>query len=491
MAVKLLGNGPELHDRLVGKAGDFALVDAALPQADQVLIGARRANVFHLTAIVSYACERRGGQIDVPPLDPHPVGDLAQRFGRHMAHLQRLAAPFGVRVIIDDDLLPTLLTHVTDHADAGNETDLLRVLGIVCDTALVGPHWFVFEVINRCNARCRYCNIHAPGRHPATDFLDTKLPYEDFARTCADLATMGTDGVTVLANGEPTLHPDFARLIACARDYGLRVNFFTNGLLLDKEKAATIVASGVDEMFCTVSAATAATYAALHADVGEVQWQKLLTNLRRLFQIRRLDGAGKPTAWMVNVICGPNVREILAMADLAADLGFDGFRPQLLRVDEYNRDLSLTPQDVDYLRRVQPELEARLAARGVELWDSYAFQLEHAGNDPDKWSGNVFVEHGCFVGYSLGLAKSNGDLSFCCTVKPVANLADGPFRELWAGGLYHRARLGAKNLMAAGDLRLLDGKPLYTEACHHCDNHDINRRMHELMERYGMWRFLA
>jgi MoaA/NifB/PqqE/SkfB family radical SAM enzyme len=490
MAVKLLGNGPELHDRLVGQAGDFARVEALLPTADRVMVAARRANVFHLAAIAKFACEKRGGTIHTPPLDPHPIDHLPQRFGQHLRALQAEAAPLGVCVMIDDPALTQLLTHAALCADGQNETDLLRVLGICCDTALVGPHWFVFEVVNRCNARCLFCNIHAPGRAPAPEFLETTLPYEAFAKTCADLAGMGTDGVTILANGEPTLHPDFARMIACAKGHGLRVNFFTNGLLLDEARAATVIDSGVDEMFCTVSAATAATYAALHASAGEREWALLLANLRGLFARRAAAATGKPTAWMVNVICAPNAREILAMADLAADLGFDGLRPQLLRVDEFNRDLALTPADVAFLQEALPELETRCAERGLQLWDMFAPQVAHAGQDPDMWSGDEFIDRGCFIGYSLGLAKSDGDLSFCCTVKPVANLSEGPFAHLWAGGLYHRARLAAKDLRHAEEVRLADGKPLFTEACRHCDNHDINRRMHELMDRFGMWRFL-
>ena len=194
---------------------------------------------------------------------------------------------------------------------------------------------------------------------------------------------------------------------------------------------------------------------------------------------------------MVNVICDPNAREILAMADLAADLGFDGLRPQLLRVDEFNRHIALDADDVAYLQETLPELEKRCRERGVQLWDSYAFQLGHAGDNPDEWSGDVFVDRGCFIGWGLGLAKANGDLSFCCTVKPVANLTEGPFGELWRGGLYHSARLAAKDLRRAGDLPMRDGQPLYTDYCHHCDNHDINRRLHEQLSRYDLWRFLA
>lgn len=491
MAVTLLGNGPELHDRLAGRAGAFAEAERLLPQADRVTVAARRANFFHLQAIVAFAMARRGGELGVPPFDPHPVETLAVRQAIHLRDLQAAGRRYGVEVESDDSRLSPLFEHVVRQADGQNETELLRVLGVICDTALVGPHWFVFEVINRCNLHCRYCNIHAPARRPGPDFLDQRLPFAVYAATVADLARLGTDGVTILANGEPTLHPDFARMIATAAGLGLRVNFFTNGLLLDEAAAQTIVSPQVDEMFCTISAATPATYAALHADAGSKDWEKLLANLRRLFALRRAAGHGKPFAWMVNVICGPNAEELPAMAELAAELGFDGLRPQLLRVDDANRELALSAAEASRLRERQPELERRCRELGLKLWDAYGFQLAHTGDNPDEWSGGEFVDKGCFIGWSLGLAKANGDLSFCCTVKPVANLAEGSFAELWGAGLYQRARLAAKDLRRAGDLPLRDGGRLYTDACRHCDNHDINRRMHALLDRYDMWRWLA
>jgi pyruvate-formate lyase-activating enzyme len=491
MAVTLLGNGPEMHDRLAGVAGSFAKAAAQLAKADEVYISLRRANAFHLAAIVQFACAARGRDDEFEAFDPHPATTLAQRFGDHLIHLRNVARACHVRIDVDDKMLLPLFAHIAERATVENEPDLLRLLGVLCDTALVGPRWFVFEVINRCNARCRYCNIHAPSRRPGADFLDRQLDFALFAPTVDALARLGAEGVTILANGEPTLHPDFARMIRYARARGLRVNFFTNGLCLDEDVARVIVETGAEEMFCTISAASAETYAALHADVTLDDWDRVLNNLRRLFALRRDARTGRPTSWMVNVICRANAAELLEMAELAGALGFNGLRPQLLRVDEHNRDLALGTDDVARLRETLPRLQQRCAELGLQLWDGFAFQLAHAGERPDEWSGDTFVERGCFIGWALGLAKANGDLSFCCTVKPVANLADGPFAELWAGGLYQRARLAAKDLRRAGDLRLRDGSPLYTDYCRHCDNHDVNRRMHDLMDQYDLWRFLG
>jgi len=491
MAVILFGNGPELHDRLVGKAGDFAEVDAVLGEVDEVIVPARRSNAFHLGATVVYACRRRGVDYELETFDPHPVETIAQRFADHLVWLRNLGRRCRVRIAVDDPLLLPLLEHIAEQADGTNETELLRLLGIVCDTPLVGPHWFVFEVINSCNARCSYCNIHAPNRKPGRDFLDQKLSFEQYTATVNSLARMGTDGVTILANGEPTLHPDFARMVHYAKSCGLRVNFFTNGLLLDEDVARVIVDNHADEMFCTISAADAATYAALHADADERDWENLLANLRRLFALRDQAGTGLPTAWMVNVICHPNAGQLFEMAELAVALGFNGLRPQLLRVDEYNKHVALNNDDLAHLQKTLPELQKHCEKLRVKLWDGYVFQLSRAGDDPADWSGDEFVDRGCFIGWGLGLAKSDGDLSFCCTVKPVANLREGPFEKLWREGLYQQARLAAKDLRHAGDLKMRDGEPLYTDYCHHCDNHDINHRLHEGLTRYDLWRFLA
>ena len=72
MAVTLLGNGPEWHDRLAGRAGSFAEAEAQLPTADEVIVSARRANAFHVGAIVEYACNRLGVDSNIAPFDPHP-----------------------------------------------------------------------------------------------------------------------------------------------------------------------------------------------------------------------------------------------------------------------------------------------------------------------------------------------------------------------------------------------------------------------------------
>ena len=486
----LFGDQPQLHDRIAGRKGDFDATVTQIRQGAQPVLAIDRRNAFHLSAVFARLAQLLGKPGSIETFSPSPAATIATRFTEYFESLSKACQALGVQIRVHDHRLPLLLDRVQALASTTHEVELLRLLGIVCDTAFVGPHWFVFETINACNADCLYCNIHAPARTPARDFLNRRLPFALFASTCDDLAAMGVDGLTILANGEPLLHPDFSRMAQYAKGKGLLVDFFTNGLLLDQGVARTVVDAGVDAAYVTISAATEPTYLSLHSKQKPGDFEKVLGNLAALRNLKQQQGASFPEVTGVHVICSANYREVLNMAVQAADLGFARLRPALIRLDDFNRELALTPQHIAFLREQLPELESFCREQRIELWDGFRFQLEHA-DDPRNWSGDAFVRGGCFIGWGLGLIKANADVSFCCVVKPVANLAGGDrFGDIWSGAFYQHARLAAKNLTENRDLTFADGSKLYTPACRHCDNHDINALLHRRLKETELDAFL-
>ena len=89
-----------------------------------------------------------------------------------------------------------------------------------------GPRRLTIELTNICNLHCSYCLrdedalYHTPANFLAAEFL-SHLVSE--ARE-----VMGVTNL-VFTGGEPTLHPQFARLIEIAEANGLLVSFVTNG----------------------------------------------------------------------------------------------------------------------------------------------------------------------------------------------------------------------------------------------------------------------
>jgi len=488
--VYLLGNGAGMHDRIAGEAGAYETLEAGLADRRPLRIGVVRENAFTLDKVAAHAARLLGKSASVAPLVPSPPADLPRRFEKHLEDLRRALESHGIGIDLLDEELPAILDRAAALVPGVAETETLRLLGIVTRHVLVGPQWFVFEVENRCNEDCVYCNIHARGRNPAAADLSSRLPFETFKTQIDDLAQMGTDGVTVLANGEPTLHPRFIDMIENKKSKGLRVNFFTNGLLLGEKTARRIVDAGCDEMFCTISGGTKDGFLKLHPRQGPRDFDRLMDNLRFLHRYRREAGSAVPETFAVHVITHVNAHELVDMAGQAVDLGFDSLRPQMIRVDEHNFPLALTAADRERILSDLPAARKICAEGGVEMWAPFEAMVATASETPDNWTPDEFLRDGCPIGWSLGLAKSNGDLSLCCVVKPVGNLAEGSVRELWFGPEYHRFRLAALELDKNRDLPMRDGKPLFTKRCLRCDNHDINRRTFELLRKTGMIRFL-
>lgn len=102
--------------------------------------------------------------------------------------------------------------------------------------------WIQVEVTTRCNASCLYCprTVYGAGwvsRDLSTETLQALAPYFSTAHM-----------IHLQGWGEPLLHPDFFEMVGRARKAGCRVSTATNGMLLDRETAHRLVASGIDDV---------------------------------------------------------------------------------------------------------------------------------------------------------------------------------------------------------------------------------------------------
>jgi MoaA/NifB/PqqE/SkfB family radical SAM enzyme len=114
-----------------------------------------------------------------------------------------------------------------------------------------GPRRLTVELTNVCNLHCSYCLRdddalhHQPARY---------LPVDLFARIAREAKqAMGIEQVT-FTGGEPTLHRDFAAILATVADLSLSCSFVTNGwhfervwpLLVQRRDAITHVSFSLD-----------------------------------------------------------------------------------------------------------------------------------------------------------------------------------------------------------------------------------------------------
>ncbi len=137
------------------------------------------------------------------------------------------------------------------------------------------------DITNCCNIHCVMCSTHrlpmACGQEPRF------MPVELFAKI-AHQAFPFASTVRLACSFEPTLHPDFGRIleIAGASEAG-DVGFDTNGVLLDDKMSRDILLSGIDEMSVSLDGWSSPVFEAIRCGAKR---DLVYGNLERFLSLR-------------------------------------------------------------------------------------------------------------------------------------------------------------------------------------------------------------
>lgn len=97
--------------------------------------------------------------------------------------------------------------------------------------SVFGPRRITVELTNICNLHCSYCLRDEDALyHTRANFLSPELLNRILSQAAAAI------GVTtvIYTGGEPTLHPDFEKILEVSKSNGLNASFVTNGWNFEK-----------------------------------------------------------------------------------------------------------------------------------------------------------------------------------------------------------------------------------------------------------------
>ncbi len=119
------------------------------------------------------------------------------------------------------------------------------------------PSKLFVETTTRCNLQCAMCVKQSADSHIA----DADLPMDSFYRLASLLAR--TEVLQLNGIGEPLLHPQLETMLSKAKSlmpaHGV-AGFQTNGHLLDRKRALSLVSAGLDRACISVDAADPRTF---------------------------------------------------------------------------------------------------------------------------------------------------------------------------------------------------------------------------------------
>ncbi|MCB2102253.1 MAG: radical SAM protein [Rhodobacterales bacterium] len=167
---------------------------------------------------------------------------------------------------------------------------------------------------NYCNHRCLWCTAYEYQQDKAL-----LADYDAFVTWLTQAAERGLKAVGYVGNGEPTAYPKFGQLVRAVRGLGLDQGMFTNGYLLDRYMDDVLAAFTYVRI--SLDAGSPAVHAAMH-DVPESHFPRIMDNVRAMVAGRK---NGLPTVGIQYATHHRNLDDLLASAEMAAEIGVDYF----------------------------------------------------------------------------------------------------------------------------------------------------------------------
>jgi radical SAM protein with 4Fe4S-binding SPASM domain len=271
-----------------------------------------------------------------------------------------------------------------------------------------GPETGMVEPTNLCNLSCPTCPTGTGKIRPLPP-----MTLDRFDRVLDALAPRMRN-LALWNYGEPLLNRDLPRMIAKAKEAGVRVvKVSSNVHFLDGARGLALLRSGLDVLILSVDGASQETYAKFRK---EGDFEKVAKSVAWLCAEKKRLGLAKPRIELQFIVMRHNEHELPEMRRLARAWGVDALRIKTVGADD--------PETKDLVPAT------RLLSR-----------YEADGETPN-------VRHAfCTMPWDHTVVNVDGSVTPCCYLRPdmgeqfvMGNVFESSFPEIWRGEKYRAFR---------------------------------------------------
>ncbi|MBI3165565.1 MAG: radical SAM protein [Chloroflexi bacterium] len=316
------------------------------------------------------------------------------------------------------------------------ETEKNEMRRAVLNARAYKPFYAKIKINYGCNLKCGMCKHWRETR-------ESPISMDRFREVITELADLDCKKIH-FSGGEPMLRPQLPDLVAHAAGLGMRVTLTTNGTLIDKDKAKSLITAGLRGVNVSIDS----PIKKIHEKVRGVEGSfKSTTKAVELFH--KYERKGKLTVRINTVVSRENYFSLATLPELASRLGADGIN--LIPVDDHcGEHLSMRKKDIAlFNEEIAPHIEKRAAELGVSIADEDAYPF---GRDQDqvrlgragRYAFGYYSKHPCFAPWTHSLIDFNGLVYVCCMTReqipPLGDIRKQSFKEIWEGAAYQSIR---------------------------------------------------
>jgi len=310
------------------------------------------------------------------------------------------------------------------------------------------------EVTTKCNLWCTMCATTYDGSrtekgrtgHMSFEMLENLKGILPFVARCY-----------MFGNGEPLLHPHFLDFVRIISDYGIVIQFNTNGTLLDEKMRVGLVSSGVDTITFSIDGATKETYESIR--IG-AKFATVIGNIKALSRLKGEKGQNSPHLGIAMVAMRQNIEEFPAMVSLAADLGVENvhLEPLIWQGDpayrKYYAEQNLSNLDsrkvtaiLEQARTVGANCGVRLSSPFFDKMGDYDYPAMVATAEGPSHQNPVNLQRTtdliCTEPWTTIFVKWNGEVRTCCASQAIfGDVSRRSIEDLWNNDEYMSYRYG-------------------------------------------------
>lgn len=266
------------------------------------------------------------------------------------------------------------------------------------------------------------------------------IPLDKFRHVAQEVFPI-TKILYLSGGGEPLMSRYFPDVLEIVRSYRIpKVEFFTNGMLLDKGNAELIIKAGISTLLISIDGATARSYEAIR--VGG-KFEKVIGNIRCLNELKNKMGSKTPRIILKMVLMKSNVRELPDFVDLAYKLQALGVEYSHQMVFKGIEDESLVnyPDLSDYYVRSAIERARNL---GVGIEGPPLFKPNRTETlAPIISAAAIQNTPCCRRPWEEAVMWLDGTIIPCCVwygEEPMGNIFKQSFDQIWLGERYNALR---------------------------------------------------
>jgi len=373
-----------------------------------------------------------------------------------------------------------------------SKENLLRILGIICGKAFIGPAYFHLDISNSCNMSCSYCWFHSKTAHDkdySEEWKRQKIKLKTFKELVDNLHELKTELILFSGAGEPLTHPDIREMIEYIKSKDISLQLFTNGLLLNKDFAKKIVEANLDEVYCSISAANSSTYKKLHFSAGKNEFKTIENNIMFLSKYKKKQNKIIPEVVLIEAINSLNYKETEDMVYWAKKVGANAIRFQLMHNMKL-KNLMLNQKEKEEFKKNLDKVKNLAKKYNIKIHENINVQIETFDPKSGDWEIDFYKQKGCFTGWYFSRYWVSEGISFCCAHKIVDSLENKRFKDIWNSNKYNKMRIIARDGNSRRNIKMVNGNYLLDEECNHCGNYDLNRATYGKLKKYGLLKFI-